>query len=238
MGLNLNLQFKFFTIQTPRYSRCHNHWRVTGKNKFSGCVLHHSDLHKRSSKNNKLVASCQTYVLYPLHSVTKNVTPLSHHISDLHESIFGRPFVKRSPYAFGPLSCLSVCVWRWCTVGWIKMKLGMQVGRPGHIVLDGDPAPPPQRAQPTPNFRPISVVAKWLDGLRCHLVWRWASARTHCARRGPSSRSPKKGADTPPIFGPCLSWPNGCMDQDANWYGGKPRPRRHCVRWVPSSPPP
>jgi len=23
-----------------------------------------------------------------------------------------------------------------------------------------------------PNFRPISVVTKWLDGLSCHLVWR------------------------------------------------------------------
>jgi len=31
-------------------------------------------------------------------------------------------------------------------------------------------------------------------------------------------------------------WPNGCMDQDATWYRGRPRPRRHCVRWGPSSP--
>jgi len=31
-------------------------------------------------------------------------------------------------------------------------------------------------------------------------------------------------------------WPNGGMDQDAIWYGGRPRPRRHCVRWGPSSP--
>jgi len=30
------------------------------------------------------------------------------------------------------------------TVGWIKMKLGMQVGLgPGDFVLDRDPAPPP-----------------------------------------------------------------------------------------------
>jgi len=29
---------------------------------------------------------------------------------------------------------------------------------------------------------------------------------------------PPKG--TTPIFGPCLSWPNGWMDQDATWYGG------------------
>jgi len=30
---------------------------------------------------------------------------------------------------------------------------------------------------------------------------------------------------------------NGWMDQDVNWYGGRPRPRRHCVRWRPRSPP-
>ena len=26
-------------------------------------------------------------------------------------------------------------------------------------------------------------------------------------------------------------WPNGWMNQDATWYEGKSRPRRHCVRW-------
>ena len=47
--------------------------------------------------------------------------------------------------------CLSVCLsvtLVYCdqTVGWLKMKLGMAVGLgPGNIVLDGDPAPPPQR---------------------------------------------------------------------------------------------
>jgi len=37
------------------------------------------------------------------------------------------------------------------TVGWIKTKLGTQVGLdPGHIVSDGDPAPPPQRGTAAP----------------------------------------------------------------------------------------
>jgi len=31
--------------------------------------------------------------------------------------------------------------------------------------------------------------------------------------------------------------PNGWMDWDATWYGGRPHPRRHCVRWGPSWPP-
>jgi len=26
-------------------------------------------------------------------------------------------------------------------------------------------------------------------------------------------------------------WPNDWMDQDATWYGGRPQPRRHFIRW-------
>jgi len=48
---------------------------------------------------------------------------------------------------------------------------------------------------------------------------------------------PKKG-QSPPILGPCLLWPNGWVDQDATWYRGRPRPRRHCARLGPSSPTP
>ena len=48
---------------------------------------------------------------------------------------------------------------------------------------------------------------------------------------------PKNGAE-PTNFGPCLLRPNGCMDQVATWYGGRPRPRRHCIRCGPSSPSP
>jgi len=82
--------------------------------------------------------------------------------------------------AIGPLSVMSVCLsvlsvtFVHCgqTVGRIKMKLGTQVGLgPGHIVLDGDPAPLSQRGTAPPQFRPISVAAKWLHGSRRHLVW-------------------------------------------------------------------
>ena len=33
----------------------------------------------------------------------------------------------------------------------------------------------------------------------------------------------------------CGQTAGGWMDQDATWYGDKPRPRPHCVRWGPSS---
>jgi len=58
-------------------------------------------------------------------------------------------------------------------VGWMKMKLRVEVGLgPGHIVLDGVPAPLPKRLRTASNFQPMSIVAKRLDGLRCHLVRR------------------------------------------------------------------
>jgi len=98
-------------------------------------------------------------------------------------SLFGRPFVKRFALCYRTVVCpvcLSVClsyvfvtlVYCGQTVGWIKMKLGTEVDLgPGHSVLDGDPAPPTQKGH-SPKFRPMSVVAKWLDGSRCHLVRR------------------------------------------------------------------
>ena len=43
--------------------------------------------------------------------------------------------------------------------------------------------------------------------------------KRHCVRWEPSSALPKRDR-VPPIFGPCLLWPNGCMDQDAVWYRG------------------
>jgi len=69
------------------------------------------------------------------------------------------PWAHFSPYAVGPLSVLSVClsvtlVYCAQTVGWIKMKLGMEVGLgPGDIVLDGGPAPP-QKGHTHPIFGP------------------------------------------------------------------------------------
>jgi len=86
------------------------------------------------------------------------------------------------------------------------MALGAEVGvGPGHIVLDGDPVPFPQKGAQYPNFRPMSIVAKQLDGLRCHSVWRKASTQVIRVRGGPSSPQKKKHSPHP-IFGPCLLW--------------------------------
>ena len=55
---------------------------------------------------------------------------------------------------------------------------------------------------------------------------------------GVDSATPrKKGTHPHPIFGPCLLWTNGWIDEDAAlpaWYGSRPRPRPHCTRRAPS----
>ena len=81
------------------------------------------------------------------------------------------------------------------------MPLGRKVGLdPSNIVLDGDPAPPPQKGGRASNFRPTSIVAKRLQGSRCHLVWRYALAQT-IVLDGDPDLPPQKG-DTSPKFRP------------------------------------
>jgi len=58
---------------------------------------------------------------------------------------------------------------------WINMSLGIELGLgPGDFALDGDPAPPfPKGGVPhQKKLLPMFIVAKRLDGSRCHLVWR------------------------------------------------------------------
>jgi len=125
--------------------------------------------------------------------------------------------------------------------GWIKMPLGMEVGLgPGDFVLDGDPAPHSAKKgaeiHPSPNFQPMSILAKRLDESRWHLAWRWAIGPGQIVLDEDPAPLPKKRTE-PPNFGPFILWPNGCMYQDTTWCGGRPQPMQHCVRWGPSSPP-
>ena len=58
--------------------------------------------------------------------------------------------------------------------GWTDQDETWHAGRPRpwpHCFRWRPSSLSPKGAQ-TPNFRPISVAAKWLHGSRCHLVWR------------------------------------------------------------------
>jgi len=107
-----------------------------------------------------------------------------------------------TPTGHSPLPRFSAHVCGDQTAGWIKMPLGTKVGLgAGHIVLCGDPAPPPRDTAPCPDFRPMSVVAKRLDGSRCHLIRRLASAQVTLCYVG---TQPPTKRGTPPTLGLCL----------------------------------
>ena len=85
---------------------------------------------------------------------------------------------------------------------------------------------------------PLSVTLVYcgqtVGWIRMPLAMEVASAQATLCSMG--TQLPQRGGhNSPPLFGPCLLWPNGWMDPDFIWYGGRPRPRRHCARWRPSS---
>ena len=98
-------------------------------------------------------------------------------------AVFGRPFVKRFALCYRSVVCLSclpvlslTLVHCGQTVGWIKMKLGMQVGLGHeHTALDGDPAPPPLKGH-SPQF---SAHILWPNG------WMDQDGTRHGARPQP-----------------------------------------------------
>jgi len=76
----------------------------------------------------------------------------------------------------------------------------------GHIVLDGDPAPPRPNRGTAPNFRPMSIVAKRLDA-----TWYGGRPRPrpHCAIWG--AISPHKRGHSPQFSA------HVCCGQRAGW---------------------
>jgi len=103
------------------------------------------------------------------------------------------------------------------TAAWIKMPLGAEVGLGlRDIVLDVTQLPLPKGAQPS-NFRPMSVVAKTAVWTKMPLSMEVGlGPRDFVFDENPAA--PRKRAQPHPIFGPCLLWPNGWMDEDTTWH--------------------
>ena len=82
------------------------------------------------------------------------------------------------------------------------MKLGGQVGLgPGHIVLDGDPVPPPPKGH-TPHFAAHICCGQMAGWIKMPLGMEVGLSPGDFVFDGDSA-PPPKGAE-PPIFGPCL----------------------------------
>jgi len=116
------------------------------------------------------------------------------------------------------------------------MKLGTQVGfGPGHIVLDGDTASPPPKGHSPTQFSAHICCGQMSAWIKMPLGMELGLSPGDFVLDGDPLYLHKKGQSPPPqCFGPFLLWPNGCLHQDATWYGGRPQPRGLCVRWGPT----
>ena len=103
--------------------------------------------------------------------------------------------LKQFTLCYQTIVCLSLTL-MYCgqTVGWIKVKLGTEVDLgPGHIMLDGDPAPLSEMGTAPPPFS-AHVCCGQLAG------WIKVPLGTE-VDRGPGD---KKRAQAPTNFGPCI----------------------------------
>ena len=103
-------------------------------------------------------------------------------------------------------------------------------------MLDGDPAPLPQRGT-APQFSAYICCGQMATRIKIPLGMEVGFSPGDFVLDGDRTPSPQRGG-VPSIFGPCLLWPNGCMDQHATWYRGRPWPTRRCIRCRPSFPSP
>jgi len=110
------------------------------------------------------------------------------------------------------------------TARWIKMPFDTKIVLDsGHIGLHVDSAP--HKGHSSPIF---GLCVLWPKG--CIEIWMPLGMDIGLGPGG-TVLDPAPLLCAPAlIFGPCLLWPNGWMDQDATWYGGRPRPRPHYTR--------
>ena len=126
-------------------------------------------------------------------------------INNLPWSIFGRPFVKWFALCYRTVdrSVMSVILVH-CgqTVGRIKMKLDKQVGiGPGHIVLDGDPAAPPQRGTASPQFSANIGCGQMASWIKMPLGTNVGLGPGRIVLHGDLARCSPRERAQPPIFG-------------------------------------
>ena len=99
---------------------------------------------------------------------------------------------------------------------WIKTQFDREVGlSPSDIVSDGDPAPLPKRRR-SPQFLVYVYCGQMAGWIKMPLGRVVGLRPVDIVLDGDPAPLPQKGAG-PPIFGPCLLWPNGWLDQDAIW---------------------
>jgi len=147
---------------------------------------------------------------------------------------FWQSFVKRFALCYRTV-VLSVCdvVGMWPN-GWMDQDETWHAGRPRSRPHWVDPAPRPPKGD-SPQFSAHICCGQMAGWIKMPHGMEVGLGPGNFVLDGDDPAPPPQKGAKPPIFGPCLLWPNGWMDQDGTWHGDGPRFRPHCDRWGPSS---
>ena len=132
------------------------------------------------------------------------------------------------PQIFGP--CL---LW---PNGWMHQDSTWYGGRPqprGLCVRWGPNSHSPERGRAPPQFLAHVCCGQTAGWIKMALGMEVSLGPGHTVLDGESAPLPKKGAD-PPNFQPIFIVANWLDASRCTSFGGRPQPRRLCVRWGPS----
>ena len=107
---------------------------------------------------------------------------------------------------------------------------------PRGLCVGWRPSPLPKRGHSHPQFSAHVYCGQTAGWIKTAFGVEVGLGPGHIVLDGDTATPSKKAHPPQPVFGQCLLWPNGWMDEYATWYGSRPRPRPHCVRRGPSSP--
>jgi len=137
--------------------------------------------------------------------------------------------------------CLSVCpvclyvlsvtlVYCGQTVGWIKTKLGMEVGLDrSDFVLDGEQLP---KMGPSPQFLDRVHCGQTAGRIKMPLGTEIDLGPGHTVLEGDPAPRPRKGHSSPPLFSPCLLWPRSHISVTAELLYNSRQYRVYTLQWA------
>jgi len=153
------------------------------------------------------------------------------HVTAVHRQhqpilmIFERQFAKRFALCYRTVVCHFLSLCRVCDVGvlwrngWMDQNETWHGGRPQpyHNVRWGPSLPQEKRGTALPQFSVRVCCGQTTGWIKTPLGTEVGLGPGDIVLDGDPD-PPKSGTAAPSaISGPCLLWPNGCMDQDATW---------------------
>ena len=119
-----------------------------------------------------------------------------------------------------------------------QVPLGTEIGlSPAHIVLDWDPAPAPRprKGHGSPHFSAHVCCGQTAGWIKMPLDVQVGLGPGHIVLDG--DPAPLQKGSPQFLVHVCCGQTAGWIKMPLfNWYGGRPRSRRHCVRWGTQSP--